>query len=148
MTTEWPQKTGSGNGRPYHKYPFFSFFLGGGRGIFRSFRNIQKIKRYLENIGIFRNIYALLWLRSTFFSVSILWKPDLVLCQKQSSSATFHSKNHQFFQIFGNFLVIFERLLFPAIYYVLILVKNDKTKIEKQRLILIAFQTTAHQITV
>ena len=40
--------------------------------------------------------------------------------------------------------MIFERLLFPAIYYVLILVKNDKTKIEKQRLILIAFQTTAH----
>ena len=36
MTTERPQKTGSGNGRPYHRYPgfflFLFFFWGGGGG--------------------------------------------------------------------------------------------------------------------
>ena len=42
MTTEWPQKTGSGNGRPYHKYPFFFFFFWGGGG------------GYLEVFEIFR----------------------------------------------------------------------------------------------
>jgi len=30
--------------------------------IFRSFRDIQKILRYLENLRIFRNIHSLFWL--------------------------------------------------------------------------------------